>query len=132
MASIREIMSSPVVTILPRKTVLDAAKLLTMKDIESLIVAWGDETVGVITEKDIVRRVVAKELPYSTKIADIMSTPVITINVRKTGEEAMRLMHEKGVKRLPVVERGKIVGIITATDLVNSLYDMEKIIQRPR
>ena len=125
-------MSSPVVTILPRKTVLDAAKLLTMKDIESLIVAWGDETVGVITEKDIVRRVVAKELPYSTKIADIMSTPVITINVRKTGEEAMRLMHEEGVKRLPVVERGKIVGIITATDLVNSLYDMEKIIQRPR
>ncbi len=125
-------MNCPVLTILPRKTVLDAAKLLTMKDIESLIVAWGDEAVGVITEKDIVRRVVAKELPYSTKITDIMSTPVITINVEKTGKEAMRLMHEEGVKRLPVLEKGKIIGIITATDLVNSLYDMEKIIQRPR
>ncbi|MFW6109625.1 MAG: CBS domain-containing protein, partial [archaeon] len=122
----------PVVTILPRKTVLDAAKLFTMKDIESLIVAWGDEAVGIITEKDIVRRVVAKGLPYSTKIADIMSSPVITIPVGKTGEDAMRLMHEKGVKRLPIVERGKIVGIITATDLVNSLYDMEKIYQPTR
>jgi CBS domain-containing protein len=132
MSDLRDIMSSPVVTILPRKTVLDAAKLFTMKDIESLIVAWGDEAVGIITEKDIVRRVVAKGLPYSTKIADIMSSPVITIPVGKTGEDAMRLMHEKGVKRLPIVERGKIVGIITATDLVNSLYDMEKIYQPTR
>lgn len=120
-------MSCPVVTILPRKTVLDAAKLLSMKDIESLIVSWGDEAVGIITEKDIVRRVVANELSYSTKIADIMSSPVITINVEKTGEEAMRLMREEEVKRLPVVERGKIVGIITATDLLNSLYGIEKI-----
>lgn len=127
MVGIREVMSCPVVTILPRKTVLDAAKLLSMKDIESLIVSWGDEAVGIITEKDIVRRVVANELSYSTKIADIMSSPVITINVEKTGEEAMRLMREEEVKRLPVVERGKIVGIITATDLLNSLYGIEKI-----
>ena len=58
MGNLTDYMSSPVVTILPTKTVLDAAKLIVKYQIESLVVSWGEEAVGILTEKDIVRRVV--------------------------------------------------------------------------
>jgi len=118
MGNLTDYMSSPVVTILPTKTVLDAAKLIVKYQIESLVVSWGEEAVGILTEKDIVRRVVALELPYTTKIMDIMSKPVITINVDAYLEDAERLMSEHGIKRLPVEDKGMIIGIITASDLV--------------
>jgi CBS domain-containing protein len=119
MGNLSEIMSSPVITILPTKTVVDAAQLMTEKNIESLVVSWGTDAVGILTEKDIVRRVVAKELPYSTQILEMMSKPVITINVNDFVEDAVNLMRDNGVKRLPVEEKGTIIGIIAASDLAH-------------
>jgi CBS domain-containing protein len=158
MGNLSEIMSSPVITILPTKTVVDAAQLMTEKNIESLVVSWGTDAVGILTEKDIVRRVVAKELPYSTQILEMMSKPVITINVNAYVEDAINMMvrrvvakelpystqilemmskpvitinvntyvedainmmKDNGVKRLPVEEKGTIIGIIAASDLAH-------------
>jgi CBS domain-containing protein len=119
MGNLSEIMSSPVITILPTKTGVDAAQLMTEKNIESLVVSWGTDAVGILTEKDIVRRVVAKELSYSTQILEMMSKPVITINVNAYVEDAINMMKENGVKRLPVEEKGKIIGIIAASDLTH-------------
>jgi CBS domain-containing protein len=121
MVIIQEVMSSPVITMLPTKNVVDAAKLMVEKNIETLIICWGEDAVGILTEKDIVRRVVAKKLPYSTKLLEIMSKPVITINVNSFLEEANRKMEENRVKRLPVEDKGRIVGIITATDILKSM-----------
>ncbi len=112
-------MSSPVITILPTNTVVEAAKLMAEKNIESLVVSWGTDAVGIITEKDITRRVVAKELPYTTQVLEMMSKPVITINIDSFVEDTVRLMRENGVKRLPVEDKGMIIGIIAASDLAN-------------
>jgi CBS domain-containing protein len=119
MGNLSEYMSSPVITILPSKTVVEAAKLMAEKNIESLVVSWGTDAVGILTEKDIVRRVVAKELPYNTQVLEMMSKPVITINVDSFVEDAVRMMRENGVKRLPVEDKGLIIGIIAASDLAN-------------
>jgi CBS domain-containing protein len=121
MGNLSEYMSSPVITILPSKTVVEAAKLMTEKNIESLVVSWGTDAVGILTEKDIVRRVVAKELPYHTQVLEMMSKPVITINIDSFVEDAVRMMRENGVKRLPVEEKSLIIGIIAASDLANIL-----------
>ncbi len=119
MGNLSEYMSSPVITILPSKTVVEAAKLMAEKNIESLVVSWGTDAVGILTEKDIVRRVVAKELPYNIQVLEMMSKPVITINIDSFVEDAVRMMRENGVKRLPVEEKGMIIGIIAASDLAN-------------
>lgn len=111
-------MSKPVITILPSKTVLDAARIMTDKNIESLVVVWGDRAVGIITEKDIVRRVVSKELPYTTKVLDVMSKPVTTISADEFLGDAREIMIEHGIKRLPVTEKGKIIGIVVESDLI--------------
>ena len=87
------------------------------KNIESLVVSWGTDAVGIITEKDIVRRVVAKRLPYSTRVLEMMTKPVITINVDAFVEDAVQLMRSNNVKRLPVEDKGTIIGIITASDI---------------
>jgi len=110
-----------VITILPTKTVVDTAKLMAEKNIESIVISWGNEAVGIVTEKDIVRRVVGESLPYTTKILEVMSKPVITINVDDSVEDAVRLMGIHGVKRLPVEDKGMIIGIITASDLAHLL-----------
>jgi CBS domain-containing protein len=119
MGNLSEYMSSPVITILPSKTVAEAAKLMAEKNIESLVVSWGTDAVGILTEKDIVRRVVAKELPYNIQVLEMMSKPVITINIDSFVEDAVRMMRENGMKRLPVEEKGMIIGIIAASDLAN-------------
>ena len=119
MGNLSEYMSSPVITILPTKTVVEAAQLMAEKNIESLVVSWGKDAVGILTEKDIARRVVAKELPYSTQVLEIMSKPVITINVNAYVEDAVKMMRDNSVKRLPVEDKGTINGIITASDLAH-------------
>ncbi len=118
MPILKKIMSQPVVTVLPSDSVLRCAKLMKEKDIESLVVAWGDQGVGIVTEKDIVRRVVAEGLSYETEVLEIMSKPLITIHGDSTMEEAVDKMREHGIKRLPVEEKGKIIGIVVQSDLI--------------
>jgi CBS domain-containing protein len=118
MSLLKEIMSEPVVTVLPSDNVLRCARLMKEKDIESLVVAWGEQGVGIITEKDIVRRVVAEGLGYETKVVDVMSKPLITIQADATTEDAVEKMREHRIKRLPVEEKGRIIGIVVQSDLI--------------
>ncbi|MBD3207277.1 CBS domain-containing protein [Candidatus Bathyarchaeota archaeon] len=118
MSLLKEIMSEPVVTVLPSDTVLRCARLMKERNIESLVVAWGEQGVGIITEKDIVRRVVAECLGYDTKVLDVMSKPLITIHADSTTDEAVNKMKDYGIKRLPVEEKGKIIGIVVQSDLI--------------
>jgi CBS domain-containing protein len=118
MPLLKDIMSKPVVTVLPSDSVLRCAELMKEKDIESLVVAWGEQGVGIITEKDIVRRVVAEGLSYDTRVLEVMSKPLITIHADSTPEEAIEKMKENGIKRLPVEEKGRIIGIVVQSDLI--------------
>lgn len=120
MTAVREIMSKPVITLTPQKTAGDAAKLMNEKGIETIVITWGDAIVGIITEKDLVRKVMAMNLPASTKIRDFMANPVITVEANASVRKAKDTMNRHNVKRLPVIEKGKLIGIITSSDIIKN------------
>ena len=92
----------------------NAAKIMSEKAIGSLIVVKGEKIAGIITERDILKNVDQ----LSSKLSKIMSKNVITISPKKSIDEAGLLLSESKIKRLPVVDNGEIVGIITATDII--------------
>ena len=117
---IKEVMSRDVKTIRPIDTIKQAAILMNENRIGSLIVISGTgELKGIVTERDILTDVVAEGKDSNlVKIGDIMTKDLVVISPDKTLEEAADLMTEKKIKKLPIVHEGKLVGIVTATDLV--------------
>jgi len=115
-----EAMNKDVKTIRPDATVKDAVKIMNQNRIGSLVVVKGTgEVLGIVTERDILSDVVAEGKDSSdVRVEDIMSDEIVTIDPRKSLEEAADLMVEKEIKKLPVVQAGKLVGIITASDLI--------------
>ena len=102
-------------------SVLDAVKKMNKFRIGSIVVVSGDRPVGIITERNILQRVVEPGIdPMVIKAREIMSAPLITIESHVPLEEAARLMVRHGVKKLPVVDDGKLVGMITTSDLVRA------------
>ena len=118
---IKEIMS-PVTKISADHTVTDAAKLMDEKNFGSLPIEEEGKVIGIITERDVLRKIVAKGRdPKTTLVKDIMTSPVITISPEKTVEEANELMVQNKIRRLPVEEDGKITGMITLKDVSNKI-----------
>jgi len=115
-----EAMNKDVKTIRPDATVKDAVKIMNQHRIGSLVVVKGTgEVLGIVTERDILNDVVAEGKDSSeVRVEDIMSDEIVTIDPRRSLEEAADLMVEKEIKKLPVVQSGKLVGIITASDLI--------------
>ncbi len=117
---VKDVMKTQVVVAKPDANVKESAKIMTDIDIGCLVVLDNDKIVGIITERDILKKIVAEGADAEkVKIEDIMSKDVTTIDIDKTVENAAELMVEKKIKRLPVVNNGKLVGIITATDLIS-------------
>ncbi len=115
-------MSRNVIKIEANKHVSDAARLMAEKGVGCVIVTSGSKTVGIITEKDLVRKVLAKSLEMTkVSVIDVMSTPLFTISSEQMLDQAAKLMVEYKVRRLPVVDDGILVGIITANDLARTL-----------
>jgi CBS domain-containing protein len=121
MTSVKDLLSENVVTINVRKTALDAALLMSERKIGCLVVNDGEVPVGIVTERDLIRRVLAKKLPLDVKISDIMSKPLITINPDSSLRDTARLMIKNKVRRLPVVKDDKLVGIIVVSDFARQL-----------
>jgi len=108
-----------IITIDEQLTVVDASKKMATNNRGSIVVTKKGETVGFLTERDILRRVVAKSLsPRSVKVKDVMSKAPITIDKGRPLREAIDLMNRKGVRRMLVTEKGKIVGVFTLRDIV--------------
>jgi len=108
-------MTSPVETVSPDATLSEAARVLTAEGVGSLVVGEGRLN-GIITESDVVAAV-GEELDPSTPVSELMTDPVVTIRRTETLRAAAERMGHNGVKKLPVVEAGEAVGIITTTDL---------------
>ena len=102
-------------------TVFEAAQLMSRKGVGDLIVVDNEMPVGIVTERDFVRRIVAKGLPYDTKISDVMTKPLITISPDASIKEAARKMVKSGIRRLPVLEDHKLVGILVVSDFAHHL-----------
>ena len=121
MSLVKDLMTKDVITIDLNKTIHEAAVLMSEKGIGSLVVTENDIPAGIITERDIVRRVVANKMPFDTKISDIMSKSLITIDPDSSLREAARLMRDYKIRRLPVTKENKLVGILVSSDFARHL-----------
>jgi CBS domain-containing protein len=119
---VRDIMTKDIVTIEDGKTALEAAKIMSQKGISSLIVVEDGVPKGIITERDFVKKICAKQLqPSEIKIGAIMSRIRTVADPDTSIEIAVQRMANQGIRRLPIMHEGKVVGIITVTDLAKYL-----------
>ena len=124
---VKEIMTKNVVSIDKEKTVFEAANLYKKHRVGCLIVTKGEECVGIITERDLIERTICKKRsPETTKVKEIMSEEVITINYLEQIDKASKIMINNNIKKLPVTKNEDIVGIITVTDISKSRPDLSK------
>jgi len=121
MPTVKDFMTKDVLTVDANKTVLEAAVLMSKNDVGDLVVMENDMPVGIVTERDFVRRVIAMEKSTSAKVSEVMSTPLRVIDPEAPIKEAARRMVNKGIRRLVVIKDNKLVGIITATDFARYL-----------
>jgi CBS domain-containing protein len=121
MTKVKDVMTKKVITVASNKTVSEAAAIMAENDVANLIVMDDNTPIGIVTERDFVRRVLAKEKSTKTKISEIMSTPLKVIDPDAPLKEAARRMVRKRIRRLPVIKDNKLVGIITSTDFARHL-----------
>lgn len=114
---VKEIMKSNVISIDSAMTVKDAAKMMSDAGVGCIIVMEKNSTVGILTERDFVRKIIAQEKSLSTPVKDVMSSPLITINPDESVWELAQLMKVKSIHKVPVLDKGKLIGIVTSTDL---------------
>ncbi|MGQ9461178.1 MAG: CBS domain-containing protein [Candidatus Bathyarchaeaceae archaeon] len=127
---VRDTMSKNVKVVRPDSSVREVVAIMNKFDIGSIIVVQGNRPVGIITERDILRRIVEPCLAPETLTArQVMSSPVLTIKETASLDEAAKLMAKKGVKKLPVMDNQKLVGIITFTDIVTKVPTMLSILE---
>jgi len=127
---IRDIMSKDVRIVRPDTSVKEVVATMNKFNIGSIIVVQGDRPVGIITERDILRRIVEPCLAPETLTArQLMTSPVITISETASIEEAARLMARKKIKKLPVMNNGKLVGIVSYTDIVFNVPTMLSMLE---
>ena len=119
---VADIMSSPVITIDGEANVRDAALLMTDKRIGSILITERGQPVGIVTERDILARVVALCRDVCvTKMREIMSTPLITVPKNTGILEAMRKMREHGISRLVIMEGNSLIGIVSERDIIRAV-----------
>jgi CBS domain-containing protein len=119
MGQIRQLMTVKPRTVKTGDSIVDAAKLMKGEDSGIAPIVDGDRLVGVLTDRDIAIRVVAEGRdPQSTKVEEIASQNLVTVDPQQDLDEALRLMAQHQVRRLPVVEEdGKLVGIVAQADV---------------
>ncbi len=116
---VEDVMVGKVITVEADATVRDAVKLMNKHDIGSLVVVEKGRPIGIITERDMLKRVLAEsEELKKISVQEIMSTPLTVGNPDMEIESAAKIMFMKKIKKLPIVERGKLLGIVTLTDLL--------------
>jgi CBS domain-containing protein len=120
---VSEFMASPVVTVAPGDTLEKASKLMADKQISCVVVENSGKPVGILTERDI-NRFYSEGKPKDTKVEEVMSQPVEITTPDTNIEFVVRKMITKGIRRVPVVKEGKLVGIVTESDIVKRLPDL--------
>lgn len=117
---VKDAMNPKVIVAKHDATVKEAAKVMSKFRMGCLVILENDKLTGIVTERDVISKVVAGGLdPEHTKISEIMTTNPITIEPDEDLEDACSLMVENNIKKLPVLEGKRLVGIITATDVIS-------------
>ena len=119
---VRDIMTKDLLTISEKDTALKAAQLMSEKGVSSLIVLSDDQPIGIITERDFINKICLKELKLSSvKVGDMMSKIRTSASPDTSIDVAVQRMVNNRIRRLPIIENGNLVGIITVTDLAKHL-----------
>ena len=119
--AVKDVMTKSVVSVDASSTVNEAAKVMEDTKVGAIIVMENNTPVGIVTDRDFAVKVAAHAYQISEPIKKIMSSPLIAIGADETVLMAADLMYTRGVRKLPVIDNDQVIGMITATDLVNQL-----------
>ena len=115
---VKDVMITDLATLDVSASIRDAAKLMDKKDVGCIIVTKNQLPIGILTKRDFVKRISAKEKPLTTSLQEVMSSPLIEIDPNETVWEAAEIMKINNIHKLPVTKDNQIIGIVTTTDLV--------------
>jgi CBS domain-containing protein len=121
---VRDVMDKKVVQLDEKATIAQAIKAMLDNEVWSLVITRNNLPVGVVTERDIIRRCISKGCSLNMAVGEIMSSPIETISPDASLGEAMAKMVEKNIRRLFVVEQGKIIGRVTQTELFENTLNV--------
>ena len=135
MRSVAEILKSKpdqtVHTIAPDATVFDAVKRMAEKNIGALLVMQGEQIIGIITERDYARKIVLMDRSSKqTAVREIMSPSVMHVHPVQRSVECMALMTENRLRHLPVLDNGKLIGVVSIGDLVKDIISQQEFVIR--
>ena len=128
--SVEDVMVEDVISVSEKATVKEAAELMGEHEIGCLVVVKRGKPLGIVTETDMVKRVILGPIdPEKTKVRKIMSGPLVVVSPRMSLDDASKIMRRRKIKRLPVIEKGRLVGLVTTTDIVRSPEVMKMMIR---
>jgi CBS domain-containing protein len=135
MQTVRDILKAKgtdVWSVEPNATVFDALQRMAEKEVGALVVMQGTQIVGLMSERDYARKIILHgRASPTTSVKEIMTSPVVYIHLDQAIEECMSLITEKRIRHLPVIEDGKLVGLISIGDIVKSIIaDQQFIIEQ--
>ncbi len=119
--TVKDIMHKAVISVDAASTVNEAAKMMEDAKVGAIIVMENNTPIGIITDRDFAVKIVAHAYPITTPVKKIMSSPLIAISPTESVWMIADLMHTRGIRKLPVIDDDKVVGMVTATDLVKQL-----------
>ena len=127
----KKVLHTSIVSVTPETTVLEAVTIMADSDISALMVLRSEQVEGIITERDFVRRVARLERSaYATTVGEVMTSSLITVGPQDRTRYCMQLMIERNLRHLPVLEDGKLVGLLSIRDLVKDVVaEQEGLIQ---
>ena len=116
-----------VISISPDVNVIEALKLMAKENIGAVVVLQGDNLVGILSERDYARKVVLEgKTSSSTKVSEIMTTKVITVEESQKVDDCMNMMTENHIRHLPVISGGKVLGLISIGDVLKQVMQQQK------
>jgi len=118
---VEDVMTKAIISVTTETTVFQVAKMMEQGGIGAVLVKKNDHLSGIITDRDYATKIVAHNLSSDTPVEQIMSSPLITINFDESISAAAERMTSKKIRKLAVTDNGKIIGLITSTDLVTQL-----------
>jgi CBS domain-containing protein len=125
MKTVNELLKSKparVVSVVPEMSVLEAIKVLAVEDVGAVMVMTGTQLVGILSERDYTRKVILQgRASNTTRVEEIMTPNVICVSPRTKARECMALMTEKQIRHLPVLDGGRVVGMVSIRDIVSDI-----------
>ena len=127
MARVRKIMLADVPTLKKEEKLEEAARLLSKTENGCIVVVEGDTPIGIVTELDIVRHIKSPKKSMKQQVSSIMSSPITFMTPNTKLDEALKMIDTKRFRKYPVVEKNKLIGLVTKNDVVHAISDNMKI-----